>query len=107
MDKLGKQLKYAELYAIYHDLLSSSRSSILDSYFNYDLSISEIADNLSISRAAVEDAIKVGTNKLDELEKTLGIAAKNKVIKDNINNIRESNGKNIEQYLTNIEKVIK
>ena len=64
--------KYGELLDLYAPLLSQTQKEILEDYFGYNLSISEIADNRHISRAAVEDAIKKGKKKLDTLEKQLG-----------------------------------
>ena len=64
--------KYGELLDIYGPLLSQTQRDILEDYFAYNLSISEIADNRHVSRAAVEDAIKKGKKKLDSLEKQIG-----------------------------------
>ena len=64
--------KYGELLDLYGPLLSETQREMLEDYFGYNLSISEIADNRHVSRAAVEDAIKKGKKKLDTLEKQLG-----------------------------------
>lgn len=64
--------KYGELLDLYGPLLSQTQKDILEDYFSYNLSISEIADNRHVSRAAIEDAIKKGKKKLDSLEKTIG-----------------------------------
>ena len=41
----------------------------MGSYFIYNLSLSEIAEEKNVSRAAVDDAIKKGSKKLEELHK--------------------------------------
>ena len=72
MEKLEKTIKYNDLLHIYGSLLSEAQREIAKSYFEFDLSISEIAEEKNISRAAVEDAIKKGKNKLEDIENKLG-----------------------------------
>ncbi len=71
----------------YGSLLTSSQLEIMTDYCAYDLSLSEIAESRSISRAAVEDAIKKATKKLvnyeeniklEDLKKRLSKALKDK-----------------------------
>ena len=71
MEKINKTIKYNKLFASYKKLLSSTQQEILEAYFCFDLSISEIAENRSISRAAVEDALQKGCTKLEEYEEEL------------------------------------
>lgn len=80
MDKLDKVVKYTKLYNIYKSQLSKTQQAILDDYYFVDLSISEIAENRNISRAAVEDALSKGCNKLDQLENELRILEKNEKV---------------------------
>ena len=68
MEKIEKTIYYNNLLHTYGELLSSTQKEILVAYFNYDLSLSEIANMRHISRAAVEDALQKGTNKLIEIE---------------------------------------
>ena len=42
----------------YGEILSSSQKEVLSAYYSYNLSISEIAEERNVSRAAVEDALK-------------------------------------------------
>ena len=72
MPKLDETIRYSELLTLYQSLLSETQRDILDDYYSYNLSISEIAENRNISRAAVEDAIKKGKRKIDEYENKLG-----------------------------------
>ena len=72
MADLDTVLKYSELLNLYQNLLSETQREILDDYYSFNLSISEIAENRGISRSAVEDAVKKGKRKLDEYEKQLG-----------------------------------
>ena len=105
MEKLEKRLYYIELLHVYGDLLSSAQKEILYDYLDVDLSISEIAENREISRAAVEDAIKKGMAKLDALEHTVKYVDKKEKIMKNIAVLKEKNG-NYDELLE-IEEVLK
>jgi predicted DNA-binding protein YlxM (UPF0122 family) len=66
MDKsLKLTLLYNKLLEVYSELLTPTQQEILDSYFAMNLSLSEIAEERKISRAAVEDTIKKGCKKLE------------------------------------------
>lgn len=71
MNELEKTILFNKLLVLYKPLLSKTQQEILDEYYCVNLSISEIAEERGVSRAAVEDAIKKGSNKLLEYEKTL------------------------------------
>lgn len=73
MERIEKTIKYSALLSIYGALLSDTQKEFSTSYFHYDLSLSEIAENNNVSRSAVEDAIKKSIKKLDELESKLHI----------------------------------
>ena len=105
MELLEKRLYYIELLHLYGELLSDTQKSILEDYLECDLSLSEIADNRGISRAAVDDAIKKGTKKLDVFESTLNLHGKKEKILENIQVLKEKLGncKEIEE----IEEVLK
>ena len=105
MEKLEKRLYYIELLHVYGDLLSSAQKEILYDYLDVDLSISEIAENREISRAAVEDAIKKGMAKLDAFEQTVKYVDKKEKIMKNIAVLKEENG-NCDELLE-IEEVLK
>ena len=55
----------------YGELLTKHQQNILDEYFNEDLSMNEIADNLMISKSAVQDLIKRSLVQLNDYEKHL------------------------------------
>lgn len=66
----------------YEPLLSSSQQETLRLYFRFNLSLSEIAEEKDISRAAAFDALKKGVAKLHYYEEKLGLNRKNKVVHD-------------------------
>ena len=55
----------------YEGLLTEKQQEILSLYYKEDLSFSEIAENLGISRAAVNDHIKRSTHILTEDRKSV------------------------------------
>ena len=64
---------YIKLFDIYKNLLTEHNKLIFSYYFEEDLSLSEIADNESVSKAAISKTIKNTINKLESLEKSLKI----------------------------------
>ncbi len=70
---MEKNVKVSMLCQIYGKLLTEKQYRFLDDYYNNDYSLSEIAENLGITRQAVRDNIVKGENKLFEYEEKLGI----------------------------------
>jgi predicted DNA-binding protein YlxM (UPF0122 family) len=105
MDELTKAIRYNSLLHLYSSLLSETQREILLDYFGYNLSITEIAQNREVSRAAVEDAIKKGTRKLDSFETSLELYKKQTLILKNTAILKEKFG-NCEE-IEEIEREIK
>jgi len=103
MDNLSKAVYYNNLLSLYGELLSSTQKDVLESYYCYNLSISEIAEEKGISRAAVDDAIKKGICKLDEYEKTLSLLHKKESITIELSNIRKNTDDS--KILDSVEKI--
>ena len=72
--KLQKNLAYSVLLDFYGPVLTEKQRVILTEYYDEDLSLAEIAENLGKTRQGVRDAIKHGEAALDELEAKLGNA---------------------------------
>jgi len=73
---LDKREEACALLECYKGLLSKSQQEIFSSYYNYDLSLSEIAEERGVSRAAVSDALAKGFRKLEALENEVGLLKK-------------------------------
>ena len=71
-----KDLKKAYLLDFYGDVLTERKKEVLDMYYNEDLSLAEIADQIGISRQGVRDLIKKAEEELLFLEEKLGLAKK-------------------------------
>lgn len=104
MDALDKIVRYTELLNLYGRLLSETQKDILEDYYGYNLSISEIAENRHVTRAAVEDAIKKGQKKLESLEKQIG----NLAILEKIYEIKsQTSDEKILAMLDDLERMMK
>lgn len=69
-----KDLSVAYLLDFYGDVLSDRKRSVLDDYYNNDLSLSEIAQDLGISRQGVRELIKKAEEELNFYEQKLHLA---------------------------------
>ena len=69
------------LLDFYGSLLTDRQRDVLDLYYNDDLSLSEISENLGITRQGVRDAIKRGSDELEEYERRLALCRKSKIIR--------------------------
>ena len=61
------------LYDFYGQLLSSRQAQVMDLYYGENLSLSEIAGELGISRQGVHDALKNAEKSLTGYEQKLGL----------------------------------
>ena len=71
-----KNLNIGFLLDFYGDVLSDRRRDALDFYYNDDMSLSEIAEEMNISRQGVRDLIKKAEEELFFYEEKLGLAKK-------------------------------
>ena len=71
-----KNLNIAYLLDFYGDVLSERRRRVLDDYYNNDLSLSEIAAELGISRQGVREMIKKAEEELTFYEEKLQLASR-------------------------------
>ncbi len=69
-----KDMRISLLLDFYGELLSEHRREALELYYNEDFSLSEISDQMNISRQGVRDLVKKGERQLEESEEKLGLA---------------------------------
>ena len=63
--------KNESLLDLYGELLTSKQKDILEKYYFYNLSLTEISDLENISRSAVLDSLNKSVKKLEEYEEKL------------------------------------
>ena len=69
-----KNLEMSQLLDFYGETLSERKLSVTSLYYNEDLSLAEVADEIGISRQGVRELIKKAEKELTELEEKLGLA---------------------------------
>ena len=104
MANIDETIRYVDLLSLYANLLSKTQKEVLEDYFSYNLSISEIAENRKISRAAVEDAIKKGKKKLEDSENKLGSL---KVLQQIRSAIENTDDPQLAEQLQEMERMMK
>lgn len=71
--RLEERVYLSMLYDFYGALLKDNNRRIFEAYIQEDYSISEIAEEMEISRQAVHDAVKRITKQLKGYEEKLGL----------------------------------
>ena len=91
---MDKNVIVSILLDIYGKILTEKQQDVLDLYYNENLSLSEIAEEVGITRQAVHDCIVKGEKKLFKLEERLEIMKKN-----------ENQEKQLQKIITELSKI--
>ncbi len=83
----SKDLSLGFLFDFYGELLSEQRKNVFDLYYNEDLSLSEIAEQVGITRQGVRDTVKKAEKQLLDFEEKLGLANRFLEISESCENI--------------------
>ena len=83
-----KNLNIGYLLDFYGEILTERKRTVLEYYYNDDLSLAEIADEIGISRQGVRDSIKKGEEELLFLEAKLGLAERFQECGESVKKIR-------------------
>lgn len=67
-----EKIEFMRLWDAYAGLLTPTQREVTDLYFNYDLTLSEIAEQKGITRQAVSDCLAGCRRQLEEYEDKLG-----------------------------------
>ena len=73
---MEKKIEISMLLDLYKGLLTCKQAETMELYYNEDLSLSEIAENMGITRQGVRDALVKGEKTLLEAEEKLGLGAR-------------------------------
>lgn len=74
--KVEENVYLGKLFDAYGKLLSKGQYDMIDLYLNDDLTLSEIGENLGVSRQAVLDGINKAEKKLKDIEGKLNLVEK-------------------------------
>jgi predicted DNA-binding protein YlxM (UPF0122 family) len=107
-----KIVQIALLFDFYGQLLTEKQIEIIDMYYNNDLSLSEISEQLGISRQGVYDTLKRAEKTLFEYEDKLGLLNRFlqqkeglSAVNDMLNKILSTNEQDIESIKTKIADI--
>ena len=75
---MSKDIGFVYLFDFYKDMLTDKQASAIDLYYNEDLSLAEISDQLGITRQGVRDNIKRAEQVMLNLEDKIGAASRYK-----------------------------
>ena len=73
---LEKTLKLSKLLDLYGGMLTDKQREAMDMYYNCDMSLAEVGEELSVSRQGVRDLIKKAEEELRFYEDKLGLAVR-------------------------------
>ena len=106
---MPKNLKVAELLDIYGNLLKEKQRTSLEFYYYDDLSLSEIAENIGVSRQGVRDVIKRAESFLFFAEQELKLLEKRESFLKIINQFKKLDNKSdeLEKIILDLENLAK
>ena len=79
---MAKDIKRAEYFLTYKDILTKKQQETMEMYYISDLSLSEISRELNITRQGVFNCITNSEEKLDELENAIGLMKKREKLEE-------------------------
>lgn len=100
-----KNMRYSLLLDFYGELLPSAQRDMIDLYYNEDLSLSEIAEQVGITRQGVRDSVRRAEDLLSDFEEKLGMAgrfARLSEVEDLLHKIKDVSSENEVKSLSEI-----
>lgn len=90
VQEIEKLARKALLVDFYGQLLTEKQRQAMELYYGDDLSLSEIAESLDISRQAVHDLVKRSGKILEEYEANLGLVQKHLAVKASLEEVKRT-----------------
>ena len=81
---MAKDIKRAEYFIAYKDLLTKKQQDTMEMYYISDLSLSEISRELGITRQGVFNCINNSEERLDEMENAIGLVRKREQMEETL-----------------------
>ena len=86
---MKKEVYLTILYDYYSNLFNEKQREYFENYYFLNQTLSEISDNLSVSRNAIHKQIKMMEEKLEEYEKALNLYEKDLKLKEIISSVND------------------
>lgn len=81
-DSLGRRIRYGLLLDVYGPLITEKQRLACEMVLMQDLSLSEAAESLKVSRQGVHDLITRAKENMENAEKALGLLEKESIHED-------------------------
>jgi predicted DNA-binding protein YlxM (UPF0122 family) len=107
MEELQKSIRVNKLLDIYGALLTKHQEEVLELYYQMDLSLSEISEQLGISRNGVYDAIKKATALLEKYEEKLLLLSKEEELDVFFEEVKKNKNQSELELISYIESKVK
>ena len=78
--QLQDYVQFGQLFEVYQSLLSEDRQKIMADYFEFNMTLVEIAQERGVSRQAILDTIQKSCEKLQFFEKCLRLVEKKQIL---------------------------
>jgi len=88
MELQSEMCEIGMLLDFYGSLLTENTREVMDMHFNRDMSLGEISESLGISRQGAHSFVNRGKELLYEYEEKLGMLAKFRKLKDELENLQ-------------------
>lgn len=105
MDRLEKTQRVNLLMDMYGQLLTEKQRNYLTLYYDEDLSLSEIAEELNVSRNAVYDNLKRAIALLEDYESKLKLLDKHEKRKKLIEEMEKFDNQDHDQLYQYLERI--
>lgn len=107
MEELEKSIRINNLLDQYGKLLTTHQLEVLSLYYQMDLSLSEISEQLNISRNGAYDAIKKGITLLEKYESKLHLVQKKEELDAYFESLKQKCSKEELEIINKIEGMVK
>ena len=105
-EQMADRFLLNEIFDCYESLLTDNQRSVYDLYYLQDISLGEIAGEMSISRQAVHDLLKRTEKRLLNYEASLGLRQKNAIIKEIIAELEELPGAQSKDFALRLARTV-
>ncbi len=87
---MAKDLNFTMLLDVYGPLLTEKQIETLEYYYNDDLSLGEISEEMGITRQGVMNCIKKCEQRLTELEESMGLVKRFTELKETVEQLEQA-----------------
>lgn len=103
---MAKDLSISRLCDAYGSLLTEHRREILRDFYDYDLSLAEIAENFGITRQAALCSIRQAESQLKDYESKMGLVEKSDKLAAQLTALSQEIDSDIKKAKTTVERIL-